>query len=91
MSKRFLTESRSNENFTPGGLVSLTGQDQKDWRRYVVKELLDNALEAADETDEDIGTPEITVSLTYEHTIGLRDETEIQYFTKHPRLTTSEA
>lgn len=65
--KRFHSDSRTRENFTESGLTSLTGQDTDEWRRYVVKELLDNALEAADEAEQQTGgAPEIDIELTYD-------------------------
>lgn len=39
-------DTRTSENFTEEGLHTNTGQSSGDWGRYVLKELLDNALEA---------------------------------------------
>jgi hypothetical protein len=57
--RRFHTDSRTRENFTEGGLTSLTGQPSHNWGRYVVKELVDNALEAVEGTE----NPAVTVRL----------------------------
>ncbi len=57
--RRFHTDSRTRENFTEGGLTSLTGQPKRRWGRYVVKELVDNALEAVEGTE----NPAVTVRL----------------------------
>lgn len=46
--RRFHTDSRARENFTEDGLKTLTGQSARNWGRYVVKELVDNALEAVE-------------------------------------------
>lgn len=61
--RRFHTDSRASENFTENGLVSLTGQSRHDWARYVLKELLDNSIEAAEEHTD---TPEISVRIETE-------------------------
>ena len=58
--RRTHVTSRTNENFTESGLKTLTGQSSHEWGRYVLKELLDNALDFADEDD---NTPEIDVEL----------------------------
>jgi len=50
--RRFHRDSRTRENFTEDGLTSLTGQPTRRWGRYVVKELVDNALEAAEGTSD---------------------------------------
>ena len=55
--------NRTSENFEESGLINLTGQNKKEWGRYVLKELLDNALDFADEGD---NTPEIHVELEVE-------------------------
>lgn len=57
MEKRLHIDSRTSENFTEKGLEQLTGQSRWKWLTYIVKELIDNSLEA-------IEAPEITVSLT---------------------------
>jgi hypothetical protein len=57
--RRFHTDSRTRENFTENGLTSLTGQPSQNWGRYVVKELVDNALEAVEGTE----SPVVTVRL----------------------------
>lgn len=57
--RRFHSDSRTRENFTEDGLTSLTGQPSHRWGRYVVKELVDNALEAA----ESVADPAVTVRL----------------------------
>jgi hypothetical protein len=57
--RRFHKDSRTRENFTKEGLTSLTGQSSRRWGRYVVKELVDNALEAVEGTAD----PSITVRL----------------------------
>jgi hypothetical protein len=57
--RRFHTDSRVGENFTKDGLETLTGQPSRKWGRYVVKELLDNALEAVEEADTEM--PTVTV------------------------------
>jgi hypothetical protein len=62
--RRFHTDSRAGENFTKDGLETLTGQPSGKWGRYVVKELIDNALEAVEEADTD--TPTVTVEATVE-------------------------
>lgn len=51
--KRFHTDSRTAENFTEPGLNDLTGQPTSSWYRYIIKELLDNSLEAIKDTDAD--------------------------------------
>ena len=56
--RRFHRDTRVGENFTKDGLETLTGQSSRNWGRYVVKELVDNALEAAEQTDE----PAVSVS-----------------------------
>ena len=48
--------SRTAENFSESGLVSNTGQESSKWGRYIVKELLDNSLEAGED-------PTITVRI----------------------------
>jgi DNA topoisomerase VI subunit B len=58
--RRFHTDSRAGENFTKDGLETLTGQSSRKWGRYAVKELVDNALGAAETTDE----PAVSVSLS---------------------------
>jgi DNA topoisomerase VI subunit B len=66
MSERaYLNESRTSENFSEGGLVNNTSQPKGTWGRYVVKELLDNSLDYADELDI---APELTVDLDLEET-----------------------
>jgi len=62
--RRFHTDSRADENFTKDGLETLTGQPSRKWGRYVVKELVDNALEAVEEADTE--TPTITVETEVE-------------------------
>jgi DNA topoisomerase VI subunit B len=62
--RRFHTDSRADENFTKDGLETLTGQPSRKWGRYVVKELVDNALEAVEEADTE--TPTITVDVELE-------------------------
>ena len=57
--RRFHTDSRVGENFTKDGLETLTGQPSQKWGRYVVKEILDNALEAVEEADTEM--PTVTV------------------------------
>lgn len=54
--KRFHKDARLTENFTETGLYSLTGQSKHEWLRYIIKELIDNSLEATD-------TPIIVVEL----------------------------
>lgn len=54
--RRFHRDNRLSENFTEKGLQSLTGQPPNHWIRYVVKEVIDNSLEASDH-------PEIIVKL----------------------------
>lgn len=51
--------ARTSENFAKQGLVGLTGQLKSLWERYVLEELLDNALEA---TDAENSRPEIAVA-----------------------------
>jgi hypothetical protein len=48
MTRRFLTLSRTGEYFDPAELRKLTGLDSCDWPVGVVKELTDNALDAAE-------------------------------------------
>lgn len=62
--RRFHSDTRVSENFTKDGLETLTGQSSGDWGRYVVKELVDNALEAAEQADHD--EPAVTVALDTE-------------------------
>lgn len=62
--RRFHQDTRVSENFTKDGLETLTGQSSGDWGRYVVKELVDNALEAAEQADHD--EPAVSVSLNVE-------------------------
>lgn len=59
--RRFHTDSRTDENFTKDGLETLTGQPSKKWGRYVVKELVDNALEAVEESGTD--SPKVSVDM----------------------------
>ncbi len=54
--RRFHKDNRLSENFTEKGLQSLTGQPPNHWIRYIVKEVIDNSLEASDH-------PEIIVKL----------------------------
>jgi hypothetical protein len=54
MEKRLHTDSRTSENFSESGLEKLTGQNRHSWLRYVLKEIIDNSLEAT-------GTPDIKV------------------------------
>lgn len=61
--RRFHTDSRAGENFTKDGLETLTGQSRREWGRYVVKELVDNALEAVEATDAE---PKVAVDLATE-------------------------
>lgn len=61
--RRFHTDSRAGENFTKDGLETLTGQPYRQWGRYVVKELVDNALEAVEAADAE---PKVSVSLATE-------------------------
>ena len=46
--RRFHKTSRTTENFTEEGLKSLTGQPRGKWGQYVVKETIDNSLEAGE-------------------------------------------
>jgi len=62
--RRFHSDTRVSQNFTKDGLVDLTGQSSRKWGRYVVKELVDNALEAAEQADHD--EPAVSVSLDVE-------------------------
>ena len=62
--RRYLGKSRASDNFTKHGLRTLTGQPSGKWGRYVVKELVDNALEAAEQADHD--EPAVSVSLDVE-------------------------
>lgn len=55
--RRTHTDSRTSENFNENGLTTLTGQNPSKWGRYVLKELLDNALDFGGES------PEITVEM----------------------------
>ena len=55
--RRFHSDNRLSENFTEKGLQSLTGQPPHRWIRYIVKEVIDNSLEATE-------YPEITVKLS---------------------------
>jgi hypothetical protein len=66
--RRMHSSSRTSENFTESGLVSNTGQQSSQWGRYIVKESLDNSLEAGDEV------PNITVSIE-------TDENEVRSIT----------
>lgn len=59
--RRFHTDSRAGENFTKDGLETLTGQPSRKWGRYTVKELVDNALEAAEQTDDPAVSVEVDV------------------------------
>lgn len=67
--RRFHNDSRAGENFTKDGLETLTGQPSRKWGRYVVKELVDNALEAVEAADTE---PKVSVSLSCEDR-GRRD------------------
>ncbi|KXB07706.1 hypothetical protein AKJ51_00325 [candidate division MSBL1 archaeon SCGC-AAA382A20] len=58
--RRFHTDSRLSENFTERGLATLTGQEPHKWGRYILKELLDNALEAV---EEDSNNPHIDINI----------------------------
>lgn len=58
--RHFHTDSRAGENFTKDGLETLTGQPSGKWGRYVVKELVDNALEAAETGDD----PAVSVTMS---------------------------
>ena len=60
--RRFHTDSRAGENFTKDGLETLTGQPSRKWGRYAVKELVDNAIEAAEQTDD----PAVSVDVDVE-------------------------
>lgn len=62
--RRFHKDSRLSENFTEQGLQSLTGESRRKWTRYVVKELVDNSLGAAEGYAD---TPAVTVDV---ETIG---------------------
>lgn len=53
--RRMHSSSRTTDNFTQSGLSAQTGQDADQWGRYIVKESLDNSLEAGDDV------PSITV------------------------------
>ena len=69
MSRRFHTDTRTSENFTEQGLASLTRESKPQWGRYVIKELIDNALEANESSDVD-RVPEISISFTDGETEG---------------------
>jgi DNA topoisomerase VI subunit B len=62
--RRFHRDTRVSENFSKDRLETLTGQPSGDWGRYVVKELVDNALEAAEQADHD--EPAVSLSLNVE-------------------------
>jgi DNA topoisomerase VI subunit B len=70
--RRFHSTSRTAENFTKTGLVSLTGESTSKWGRYVVKEAVDNALEAIEEADGE-WTPHIAVGVSETETDGIHD------------------
>lgn len=61
--RRFHTDSRASENFIKDGLETLTGQSTRNWGRYVVKELVDNAPEAVEAGADE---PAVSVSLDIE-------------------------
>lgn len=66
-SRRFHTVSRTNENFTETGLGTLTGESSSTWGRYVLKELLDNALDfMADDAADDDASAENQIQVTLE-------------------------
>lgn len=52
--RRFHTDTRTSENFTKKGLETLTGVNTSSWITYMVKELVDNSLEACDKPDIEI-------------------------------------
>jgi DNA topoisomerase VI subunit B len=72
-----LPTKRTTENFTESGLRPRTGQNPTVWGRYCLKELLDNALEAnADIEDDDplsIEVDLVTSSLTNVEQIVVSD------------------
>ncbi len=49
--KEILCENRENEYFTEEGLTTMTGLPQDKWKLTIVKELIDNSLDAIDELD----------------------------------------
>jgi len=79
MSRRFHTDTRTSENFTETGLVQLTGQPTNKWGRYAVKELLDNALEAA----ADDRTPTVGVEVVHAgaQRVSHREDCPIRHLT----------
>jgi len=64
MDRPFLTLSRTGEYFDPVELRKLTGLDENRWHLAVCKELVDNALDAAETAG--VETPEVLVALTPE-------------------------
>lgn len=60
----FITLSRTGEYFDPVELRKLTGLDENRWHLAVCKELVDNALDAAETAG--VETPEVLVALTPE-------------------------
>lgn len=52
--RRFHTDTRVSENFTKKGLETLTGVNTGTWITYMVKELVDNSLEACEKPEIEI-------------------------------------
>ncbi len=51
--KREVFSITTSESYTSvGGLLAQTGQDRKHWRHVALKELVDNALDAAESAGE---------------------------------------
>ena len=64
MDRPFLTLSRTGEFFDPTELRKLTGLDENRWHLAVCKELVDNALDAAETAGAEV--PSVLVELTPE-------------------------
>lgn len=58
--ERILTKSRIMEYFTVDGLVKMTGVESGKFDIYILKELIDNALDACELTDK---PPDISVTI----------------------------
>lgn len=65
--RRLHSATRVSENFSEDGLETLTGQSPKDWGRYVIKELVDNALDYVE-------TPTITIEYDDSGRIYVEDD-----------------
>ena len=55
--REILESSRVAEYFSFEGLRTLTGLPESRWHYAILKELIDNALDAIDELDEKMGPP----------------------------------